>query len=168
MSDTIIDLLTWPMLVIGAVFYVIGAVGLIRMPDVFTRMHAVSVSETLGAGLLILGMILQAGPSLLAVKLFFLALVLWTTGAVATHALARAALHDGVRPLLADPTGRLRETDCVDLFPELGVRLAEPLVSETSEEDGAAVAPAPAGTFGSSGGDTAPINRDAIAREESR
>ena len=129
----VIDLLSWAALLGGGFFYVVGAIGLNRMPDIFTRMHAVSVSETLGVGLMVLGMLLQAGFTLVAVKLIIILLVMWTTGAVATHALARAALHDGEKPLLADETGALVATDPVSLFPELGVRLATPLKSEIVE-----------------------------------
>ena len=131
----VIDLLSWAALLGGGFFYVVGAIGLNRMPDIFTRMHAVSVSETLGVGLMIFGMLLQAGFTLVAVKLIIILLVMWTTGAVATHALARAALHDGEKPLLADATGALVATDPVSLFPELGVRLATPLTSEIVEGD---------------------------------
>jgi len=130
----VIDLVSWAALLGGGFFYVVGAIGLNRMPDIFTRMHAVSVSETLGVGLMTLGMLLQAGFTLVAVKLIMIMVVLMWTGAVATHALARAALHDGEKPLLADATGALVATDPVSLFPELGVRLATPLKSEIVEE----------------------------------
>jgi multicomponent Na+:H+ antiporter subunit G len=136
---TVVDTLSWAALAGGGFFYVVGAIGLNRMPDVFTRMHAVSVSETLGVGLLVLGMLLQAGFTLVAVKLFIIMVVTMWTGAVATHALARAALHDGERPLLADETGALVRTDPVSLFPELGVRLAAALSSEAIEEAPSAV-----------------------------
>jgi monovalent cation/proton antiporter MnhG/PhaG subunit len=109
------------------------------MPDVFTRMHAVSVSESLGVGLLILGMALQAGFTLITVKLLIILVVMMWTGAVATHALARAALHDGEKPLLVDESGALVPTDPVALFPELGVRLAAPISSEVVEETPAEV-----------------------------
>ncbi|MDH3668562.1 MAG: monovalent cation/H(+) antiporter subunit G [Paracoccaceae bacterium] len=132
--EAALDILSWAALVLGGIFYLIGAVGLNRMPDLFTRMHAVSVSDTLGVGLLILGMGLQAGASLITVKLVIIVLVLWTTGAVASHALARAALHDGEKPVLIDNAGNLVETDCVEIFPELAVRLAAPLTSEVVEE----------------------------------
>lgn len=160
-----VDLVSWAALVAGAAFYLIGAIGMTRMPDLFTRMHAVSVSDTMGVGLMAFGMMLQAGPSLLAIKIGFVVLVLWVTGAVATHALARAALHDGIKPLLAGPDGRLVATDSVELFPELGVRLAQPLSSETPEETGtpaperAAAIAAPAPGYGPAG--TAGANRDA-------
>ena len=61
-------------------------------------------------------------------------------GAVASHALARAALHDGKKPLLMGDDNRLAETDCGDVYPELAARLATPLVSELAE--GAAPDPA--------------------------
>lgn len=132
--DLVIDILSALALVLGGYFFLVGAIGLNRMPDVFTRMHATSVSETLGVGLLILGMTLQAGLTLVTVKLIFILIVLLFTGAVATHALARAALHDGEKPLLNTDKGRLVPTDPVDIFPELGVRLAQPLTSETMAE----------------------------------
>ena len=144
----LVDIVSWLALTLGGVFYLIGAIGLNRMPDVFSRMHAVSVGETLGIGLLVLGMLLQAGISLVAVKLVFIVLALWTSGAVATHALARAALHDGERPLLADAEGRLAPTDPVSLFPELAERLAAPLSSETIEEAEEASAHVPMGARG--------------------
>jgi multicomponent Na+:H+ antiporter subunit G len=134
MMGLVVDLVSWAALLGGGFFYVVGAIGLNRMPDIFTRMHAVSVSETLGVGLMILGMALQAGFTLVTVKLLIILVVMMWTGAVATHALARAALHDGEKPLLADETGALVRTDCVALFPELGVRLATPLSSEVVEE----------------------------------
>ena len=131
----LIDVASWAALLGGGFFYVVGAIGLNRMPDIFTRLHAVSVSETLGVGLLTLGMLLQAGFTLVAVKLIIIMVVMMWTGAVAAHALARAALHDGEKPLLADAAGALVATDPVRLFPELGVRLATPLTSEIVEGD---------------------------------
>jgi len=141
----LVDILSWAALIGGGFFYVVGAIGLNRMPDIFTRMHAVSVGETLGVGLMILGMALQAGLSLVTVKLLIILVVLTWTGSVATHALARAALHDGEKPLLADASGRLVKTDPVDLFPELGARLLAPLSSETIEEAPAQVPMGPDG-----------------------
>lgn len=110
----ILDIASWAALVAGGIFYVVGAVGLNRMPDVFTRMHAVSVSDTMGAGLLVIGMVLQAGPTLVAAKLVLIILVLLFTGSVATHALARAALQDGVEPLIANDKGELVAMDAAE------------------------------------------------------
>ncbi len=128
-----LDILSWIALVAGGFFYLVGAIGLIRMPDVFTRMHATSVSETLGVGLLMLGMLIQAGLTLVGVKLLITLGVLLVTGPVATHALARAALHDGEKPLLKDEDGKLVARDPDELVPGLGNRLEAPLISETVE-----------------------------------
>jgi multicomponent Na+:H+ antiporter subunit G len=86
----------------GAGFMVIGAIGLFRMPDVFTRMHAASVGDTLGVGLILVGLMIVAGLSLVTVKLLFLGVFVALANPVATHALARAALHAGVKPMLGD------------------------------------------------------------------
>jgi multicomponent Na+:H+ antiporter subunit G len=89
----------------GGIFCVIGTVGLIRMPDFYTRMHAASVTDTLGAGLILAGLILQAGLTLVAAKLVIVGLLILFTSPAATHALARAAFLRGVKPLLADHEG---------------------------------------------------------------
>jgi len=96
-----LDLLSGLLLVAGGAFCVIGALGLLRMPDFFTRMHAASVIDTLGAGLMLLGMMLQAGFTLVAVKLIAIGLLIFFTSPAATHALARAALVRGVEPMLS-------------------------------------------------------------------
>lgn len=122
-------------LLAGSGFYVLGMVGVIRFPDVFTRMHALSVAETLGAGLLLIGMMILGGLTLVSLKLFVILMLLLFAGPVISHALARAALHDGQKPLLADEDGRLREVAPEELFPTLRDRLQEPLVSETANDD---------------------------------
>lgn len=93
--------LSWACLVAGGIFCAIGTLGLVRMPDFYTRMHAASVTDTMGAGLMLLGMLLQAGFSLVAVKLVMIGLLILFTSPTATHALAKAALARGLQPLLA-------------------------------------------------------------------
>jgi multicomponent Na+:H+ antiporter subunit G len=97
----VISLASWACMLLGSFFLIVGALGLVRMPDVFTRMHAASITDTLGVALLILGMGLQAGFSLVTVKLAFLLALFVFTGPVVTHALAQACLHDGIKPLLS-------------------------------------------------------------------
>ncbi len=94
-----IDLLSWLFLLTGGFFCVVGAIGLLRMPDFYTRMHAASVIETLGAGLILVGLMLQAGLTLVAVKLFMIGLLIFFVSPTATHALARAAMVRGLKPL---------------------------------------------------------------------
>jgi len=97
-----IDLLSWACLVAGGLFCIVGSAGLVRMPDFYTRMHAASVVDTLGAGFLLAGLLLQAGPTLVAVKLLMIGALLLFASPTATHALARAAFARGVQPLCAD------------------------------------------------------------------
>ena len=96
-----ITTVSWFSLVLGGVFCIVGAIGLVRMPDFYTRMHAASVTETLGAGLILLGLMLQAGFTLVTVKLLMLGLLILFVSPTATHALARAAMARGLKPLLA-------------------------------------------------------------------
>jgi multicomponent Na+:H+ antiporter subunit G len=110
MIETMIDLVSWVLILAGSFFIVVGAIGVVRMPDVYTRMHAASVMDTLGAGFLFVGLMVQAGFSLVALKLGFILGLLFFIGPVATHALAQTALHAAVKPLLSeDRRGRLEE-----------------------------------------------------------
>lgn len=87
-------------LLVGALFCLIGAVGLLRMPDFYTRVHAASVVETLGAGFILLGLLLQAGLTLVAVKLLLIGLLIFFASPTASHALTRAAMLRGITPRL--------------------------------------------------------------------
>ncbi len=100
---TLIDALSWVLLVAGGFFCVVGAIGMLRMPDFYTRMHAASVTETLGAGFILAGLVLQAGFTLVAAKLAMIGLLILFVSPTATHALARAALARGLAPPLAAP-----------------------------------------------------------------
>jgi len=102
MRVLVVDLLSWGFILAGCFFTLAGAIGLVRMPEVYTRMHAASVIDTLGAGLLCIGMMLQAGLTLVSVKLVFILALLFFIGPVVTHALAQAALHAGIEPELAE------------------------------------------------------------------
>jgi len=85
----------------GAFFYVVGGIGLVRMPDVFTRLHGASVLDTVGGSLMLVGMMFHGGLTLVTIKLVIILAVIIFTSPVATHALAQAALHAGVEPQLA-------------------------------------------------------------------
>lgn len=97
----ILDFASWISLVLGSFFCVVGGIGLIRMPDFYTRVHAASVTETLGAGLILLGLLLQAGFTQVGAKLLMIGLLIFFVSPTATHALARAGMVRGLRPLLA-------------------------------------------------------------------
>lgn len=97
-----VDAASWVCLVAGGLFCIVGAIGLVRMPDFYTRMHAASVVDTLGAGLMLLGLLLQAGLTLVGAKLLMIGALLLIASPTATHALARAAMVRGLLPRLDD------------------------------------------------------------------
>ena len=85
-------------LLVGGIFCLIGAIGLLRMPDFFTKLHAASLIETLSAFFIILGLVIETGLTLITVKLIFIVVFLLFTGPTATHAIARAAVVRGLDP----------------------------------------------------------------------
>ena len=96
----LLDVLSWILLSAGGAFVFIGGVGILRMPTIYTRMHAASVTDTMGTLLILLGIMLQAGLTLATVKLAAIVMFLLLTGPTASYALANAALLSGVRPEL--------------------------------------------------------------------
>ena len=96
--NTIIEVTSWVFLAGGSVFLLIGGIGLWRMPDFFARLHAASITDTGGAGLMLLGLILQAGVSLVTLKLLLMLFFIFFTSPTAAHALARTALQEGMKP----------------------------------------------------------------------
>jgi multicomponent Na+:H+ antiporter subunit G len=101
----VLDLISWPLLVAGGFFVAVGSLGLVRMPGFFTRIHAASITDSLGAGLILAGLLLQAPNAITALKLVLIFLFMVITGPTATHALAKAALHGGLRPREHAPSG---------------------------------------------------------------
>jgi multicomponent Na+:H+ antiporter subunit G len=83
-------------LVLGTFFFAAGTVGILRMPDVYTRMHVAAKSDTLGAGLWLLGLAIASGGGVTALKLILLLAFLWLTSPTAAHCMARAAHRTGV------------------------------------------------------------------------
>jgi len=100
--NLILDIASWAFILAGAFFTVVGTFGLLRMPDLYTRMHASSVLDPLGVSLILIGLMFQAGFTLISAKLVVLLVLLLFTSPVSSHALGRAALHRGVKPLLDD------------------------------------------------------------------
>lgn len=90
----------------GAAFCMIGAIGVLRLPDVFCRMHSAGIMDTIGAFLLLFGLMLLAGLTLATAKLFFIIVFLWMTSPTATHALAKAAIHCGEDPVLSGESAK--------------------------------------------------------------
>ncbi len=94
----LIDILSWALLVGGCFFILTGSIGLLRMPDFFSRTHPAGMIETLGASLIIGGLILQSGFNQVTIKLVLILVLLFLTSPTATHALAQAALASGLKP----------------------------------------------------------------------
>ena len=100
--DLLADILSGVLLAGGSLLALIGAVGIIRLPDVFARMHAGGIIDTMGAGMILSGLVVQSGFTLVTVKLFLIIAFLFYTTPTATHALAQAALKSGLSPLIED------------------------------------------------------------------
>ena len=98
-----LDILSWVIIVVGAGFSIVGAIGLLRFPDFYTRLHAAGITDTLGVWLILLGALLQVESWLVAIKLMLIVIFLFFTNPTATHALARAALTSGLKPWAKDP-----------------------------------------------------------------
>ena len=94
----LIDILSWAMILAGSFFVIIGAVGILRFPDFWSRLHAASVTESAGMILLLIGMVMQTGWTLIAFKLGVIGIFMLITGPTSTHAVANAALVSGLRP----------------------------------------------------------------------
>jgi len=96
--DMVLEAVSWALIISGAFFTIIGAIGMYRFPDFWSRLHAASISESAGMILLLAGMCVQAGLTLVTVKLIIIGIFLFITGPTATHAVANAALVSGQRP----------------------------------------------------------------------
>jgi multicomponent Na+:H+ antiporter subunit G len=98
--SAVVEVISWAALLTGGFLIITGGIGMLRFPDLYTRLHAAGVTDTGGAGLVLFGLMLQAGLTIVTVKL---ALILWFllfTGPVASHVLAKAALHAKLEPLV--------------------------------------------------------------------
>jgi multicomponent Na+:H+ antiporter subunit G len=89
-------------LVAGGALCLTGGVGLLRLPDFFSRVHAAGLTETLAAPLLLAGLMLQMDWSLDLFKVLVILVLILATNPTATHAMAKAALHGGYKPKLGD------------------------------------------------------------------
>ena len=95
---TLIEVLSWLSFIVGGFFLFVGSLGMVRLVDFWARLHAASVIDSAGAGLILFGMMLQGGFSLVTVKLVLIVIFLFLTGPTASHAVANAAFVSGSRP----------------------------------------------------------------------
>lgn len=101
----LLEILTWIFLISGSFFSIVGGIGIIRLPEFFSRLHGGGVTDTLGAGLIIMGLVFQyngeqEGFGLTIVKLITILFFLLVTSPTSCHALARSALVQGQKPVL--------------------------------------------------------------------
>lgn len=92
------DIVAWTLILGGCFFVIVGAVGLIRLPDVYTRVHSAGLMDTLGAGLLFFGLTLYGGFTLVTVKLLLILAFIFFTSPTATNALANTIHARGIAP----------------------------------------------------------------------
>ncbi|MCM2373129.1 monovalent cation/H(+) antiporter subunit G [Aporhodopirellula aestuarii] len=96
----VLEIASYFFLIAGSIFSVIGGIGLVRLPEFYSRMHGGGITDTMGAGLLIIGLLLLAGPTLTAFKLFVILFFLTVTSPSSCHALAKSAISHGLKPQL--------------------------------------------------------------------
>jgi len=94
--SAVLDIASWALLLGGGAFCLVGALGVLRMPDFYTRVHAASVADNVGSFAILTGLALQAGLTLTTVKLLIIAALIFFTSPAATHALVKAALERGI------------------------------------------------------------------------
>ena len=109
--DLLLDALSWGFLLSGSALILIGSAGLVRMPDFYTRLHPAGVIDTMGAELMLIGMMIQAGFSIVTVKLILIAIFLFFTSPTSTHAVANAAYVAGLRPFMSTDEAEIEKED---------------------------------------------------------
>ena len=88
------------LLIGGGLFSMIGGLGIVRLPEFYSRLHAGGITDTAGASLTLVGLMLISGSWLVAIKLAMILAFLFIVSPSSSHALAKAALARGVRPVL--------------------------------------------------------------------
>ncbi len=97
-----LDIISWIFLVSGSFFCLTGGIGLLRFPDFFSRIHAASLTDTLGASLILIGLMFQSGATIVLPKLLLILFFSLLAGTTASHAMAKAALKSGLKPEMSD------------------------------------------------------------------
>ena len=98
----LLDIASWVLLVAGGFFVVVGGIGLLRMPDLFTRMHAAGIADTMGTGMILIGLLFQSDDWVVMAKLLLILYFIIFANPTSTHAVARSALDNDIRPLLPE------------------------------------------------------------------
>lgn len=99
--EIVVNIIILLFLISGIFFFFVGVVGLLRMPNVFSRMHATTKCDTMGAGLVFAGLIMWQGVSFISANILLILIFVWITNPTAAHAIAKAAymrLESGLEP----------------------------------------------------------------------
>ncbi|MDH5489677.1 MAG: monovalent cation/H(+) antiporter subunit G [Rhodospirillaceae bacterium] len=103
-TGTLIDIASWIFIIAGLFFTITGTIGLVRLPDVFARMHGAGMVDTMGMALILVGLLLHAPSAIVAIKIILILAFIFFTSPTTCYALARAALHAGVKPMISGVT----------------------------------------------------------------
>lgn len=131
--EPFIDILSWVLIIAGSGFLIIGATGILRFPDFWSRLHAAAIVDSAGAALLLFGMILQGGFTLVTAKLVLIGVFLFITGPTATHAVANAAYVSGSRPLGYEGGQTITSAEIVDALDDAPVTTADKIKEQPSQ-----------------------------------
>lgn len=95
---TALDVVSIILMTVGAVFFFAGSVGLLRFPDVYTRLHALTKGDNLGLGFIVVALMLRSGSFIVAAKMLLIWVLVLVSAATASHVVARAARLSGIKP----------------------------------------------------------------------
>ena len=101
--DLALQIIAWILILAGSASILIGGIGVLRFPDIYTRMHAAGITDTAGAGLILAGLMVHEGATLVTVKLALMLVFLFFTSPTSSFSLAHAAMTSGVEPVLYEP-----------------------------------------------------------------
>ena len=108
-----IELFSYLFILIGSILILVGSIGLLRLPDVFSRIHAVGMIDTAGIGFIILGLLLHSGFSNTSIKLIIMGAILFFTSPISGHAVAISAKQNDLNPILKQSkVESLENKDC--------------------------------------------------------
>ena len=107
--DMLTNIASWVLIIGGSMFCLMGGLGLIRLPDMFARMHGASLIDTMGIGLILIGLMFQAGFTLITGKLVLILIFVFFTSPTSTYALARAAINGDLVAKVEDNDGSKQE-----------------------------------------------------------
>jgi multicomponent Na+:H+ antiporter subunit G len=100
MGWPVAEVLCWVFVVVGSLFLIVGGIGILRFPDFYSRIHPAGITDTMGAWLVLVGLMFASPSWLVTIKLVMLLVFLSITSPLSGHALAKAAFMRGLKPML--------------------------------------------------------------------